>query len=84
MQRYGTGSDFELYKADYITLYVDNIRPQINEADPYHIVALSSPSNGIETDNEGYVSQLPGNPLYGDGRYWRQIYIYVFSITIFQ
>lgn len=81
-RRYGTGSDFAQYEADYITLYVDNIRTQVRAEDPYHLVALSSPSNGLETDVEGYVSEWPGDPRFGDGKTLsyisRVIYIYIY------
>lgn len=65
--RYGTASNFETYKADYIKLYVDTIKKIINEEDPARPFTVSSPSNGKRSEEEDYVSLNPGSPEYGDG-----------------
>lgn len=67
--RYGTASNFSLYKADYIKLYVDTIKPIIEHTDQCREYITSSPSNGIKTEMEGYVSKNPSNTLFGDGIY---------------
>ncbi|KAF2359739.1 Glycoside hydrolase superfamily [Trinorchestia longiramus] len=70
---YGTNSDFELYKADYITLYVDTIIPSLMEFDPARSVLVSSPSNGPESIEEGYIAENPGDTRYGDIHYYNYI-----------
>lgn len=65
--RYGTASDFELYKRDYIKLYVDTIRTVVVETDDSHPFVISSPNNGIESEEEGHVAVNPYSTLYGDG-----------------
>lgn len=65
--RYGTVSNFETYKADYIKLYVDTIKTIVNEEDPSRPFTVSSPSNGKRSEEEGYVSMNPGMEEYGDG-----------------
>lgn len=70
---YGTASNFDLYKQDYITLYVDTIRPLVLEMDDSRPYVVSSPSNGIKSENDGYISQNPGDPLYGDVHYYNYI-----------
>lgn len=65
--RYGTASDFELYKRDYIKLYVDTIKTVAVETDDSHPFVISSPNNGIESEEEGHVANNPYSTLYGDG-----------------
>ncbi|RZC32612.1 Glyco hydro 2 domain containing protein [Asbolus verrucosus] len=64
---YGTGNNFDLYKNDYIKLYVDTIQPEVLKIVPGTIFITSSPTNGAESDQEGHVAQNPSDPLYGDG-----------------
>ena len=66
--RYGTALNFNQYKEDYITLYVDTIRPLVLELDDSRSYVVSSPSNGIKSENDGYIAQNPGDSLYGDGK----------------
>ncbi|XP_045607068.2 beta-mannosidase isoform X1 [Procambarus clarkii] len=70
---YGTSSDFEQYKADYIVLYVDTIRNITQTLDATRPFAVSSPSNGIESEAEGYIAQFPSNTLYGDVHYYNYL-----------
>lgn len=65
--RYGTILNFAQYKADYVTLYVDTIRPKTLEIDDTRPFVVSSPSNGIESEEEGYIAAHPYSNLYGDG-----------------
>lgn len=65
---YRTHKNFELYKSDYIKLYVDTIRPVIYKHDDTRPYVVSSPSNGLMTENEGYISKDPYSPLYGDSK----------------
>ena len=64
---YGTAGDFERYKADYVTLYVDTVRDELTkvlgDSDTF---VTSSPSNGRHSDDQGYVADNPGSALYGD------------------
>ncbi|XP_045108284.1 beta-mannosidase-like isoform X2 [Portunus trituberculatus] len=70
---YGTALHFNLYKEDYITLYVDTIRPLVLELDDSRSFVVSSPSNGIKSENDGYISQNPGDRLYGDVHFYDYI-----------
>lgn len=66
---YGTSDNFTLYKKDYVTLYIDTVGEEyIRLTNNRSIFLSSSPSNGLETAKEGYVSSNPGNNLYGDGK----------------
>jgi len=67
---YGTWMDFDLYKQDYITLYVDNIREQVLAMHPQRVFAVSSPSNGIQTEESGWVAENPQSEFYGDVHFY--------------
>lgn len=67
--RYGTKSNFELYKQDYVKLYVNTIQKVIEENDKSRSYLSSSPTNGIKTIEEGYVAENPYSALYGDSKY---------------
>lgn len=64
---YGTFGKFEIYKADFIKLYVDTIIGNVSQLDPSRECLSSSPTNGIQTKLEGWVAQNPGDSRYGDG-----------------
>ena len=68
ISRYGTSFDFERYKKDYVTLYVDTIRRVVRDLDRERPFIVSSPSNGLESEEEGYIAANPYSDLYGDGR----------------
>ena len=63
---YGTQSDFIRYKMDYVTLYVSHVREIVKIIDKTRPFIVSSPSNGDESRQEGWVARNPGSPLYGD------------------
>nr|XP_053649260.1 beta-mannosidase-like [Cherax quadricarinatus] len=67
---YGTSSNFEQYKADYILLYVDTVRNVTQDVDGTRSFVVSSPSNGIESEEEGYIAENPSSTLYGDAHYY--------------
>ncbi|XP_026742954.1 beta-mannosidase-like [Trichoplusia ni] len=67
---YGTSKDFKKYEAEYIKLYVDTIRPIVETLDPERRYLVSSPSNGIESEREGYIASNPYDPHYGDTHYY--------------
>ena len=63
---YGTSSNFSLYKSDYIKLYIDTIYAIVKQEDTSRPFLSSSPSDGIETELEGWVARNPGDTRYGD------------------
>lgn len=67
---YGTAHNFEHYKAEYIKLYVDVIRPIVRENDPTRTYLVSSPSNGLKSEEDGYIADNPADPKYGDTHYY--------------
>ncbi|XP_039281656.1 beta-mannosidase [Nilaparvata lugens] len=54
------------YSLDYVELYVRTIKRLVEENDGTRSYVVSSPSNGLESEREGYLSNNPYNPLYGD------------------
>ncbi|KAJ8985911.1 hypothetical protein NQ317_010668 [Molorchus minor] len=71
---YGTQDNFERYKEDYVKLYVDTIRTEyLRLTNERGIFITSSPTNGKETETEGYVSSQPGSAFYGDVHYYNYI-----------
>ncbi|XP_060805160.1 beta-mannosidase [Amyelois transitella] len=69
---YNTISQFDRYKEDYIKLYVDTIRPIVTNLDNKEY-AVSSPSNGIKSEQEGYIAQNPYDPHFGDTHYYNYL-----------
>ncbi|KAL4228617.1 hypothetical protein ACF0H5_011667 [Mactra antiquata] len=63
---YGTDVNFTRYKNDYLKLYKDTIYSVVQEEDTSRPFIASSPSNGIETIEEGWVAKQPYSTLYGD------------------
>ncbi|XP_077587107.1 beta-mannosidase isoform X2 [Stigmatopora nigra] len=59
-----------LYLKDYVTLYVDNIKALIKQEDPTRPFLVSSPTNGAESEQEGYVANNPYDPRYGDTHFY--------------
>ncbi|XP_077477136.1 beta-mannosidase isoform X2 [Stigmatopora argus] len=59
-----------IYLKDYITLYVDNIKALIKQEDPSRPFLVSSPTNGAESEQEGYVANNPYDPRYGDTHFY--------------
>ncbi|XP_013386685.1 beta-mannosidase isoform X2 [Lingula anatina] len=59
-------TDFKRYKADYVTLYIDNIMNITQKLDRTRPFIPSSPSNGIETQQEGWVAKQPQDVHFGD------------------
>ncbi|KAB7495341.1 Beta-mannosidase, partial [Armadillidium nasatum] len=62
--RYATAGNFRRYKEDYIKLYVDVIKNLVEAADDSRPFVVSSPSNGILTEEEDYVAENPEDNLY--------------------
>uniref|UniRef100_A0A1B6DET4 beta-mannosidase n=1 Tax=Clastoptera arizonana TaxID=38151 RepID=A0A1B6DET4_9HEMI len=70
---YGTVSNFALYKRDYIRLYVDLIKNVVLANDKTRPYVESSPSNGLKSELDGYVSSNPGSTFYGDVHYYNYL-----------
>lgn len=67
---YGTAKNFSIYKDDYIKLNIDTIMVQVEQMDPSRKFIPSSPSNGIKTEEEGWVAEKPYDLKYGDSKYF--------------
>lgn len=65
--RYNTKPDFNIFKQEYIKLYVDTIKPIVTALDPSRTYLESSPSNGLDSVKEGFIASNPQSSLYGDG-----------------
>lgn len=64
------GTEMPKYLKDYVTLYVNNIRDIVLEEDPSRPFLVSSPTNGAESEQEGWVAVNPYDPLYGDTHFY--------------
>lgn len=51
-------------------LYIDTIRATLEEEDKSRPFLSSSPSNGVDTEKEGWIAKKPGSPYWGDGKYF--------------
>ncbi|KAF7379903.1 hypothetical protein HZH68_016851 [Vespula germanica] len=69
---YGTGRE-DIYKNDYIKLYVNLIKKEVEKLDPTRPFVVSSPSNGLYTKEYNYTGQNPYSNLYGDVHYYNYI-----------
>ncbi|XP_054470134.1 beta-mannosidase [Anoplopoma fimbria] len=58
------------YLKDYVTLYVNNIRAVVQEEDQSRPFLVSSPTNGAESEREGWVSSDPYDLHYGDTHFY--------------
>lgn len=67
--RYQTKDNFTMYKKDFVTLYVDVLKTVVNAEHSSGIYVSSSPSNGVESEKEGWVAQNPYDTKYGDGKF---------------
>ncbi|KAA0202062.1 hypothetical protein HAZT_HAZT000623 [Hyalella azteca] len=70
---YGTAANFGLYQKDYVTLYVDTARTVTQELDPSRVFVVSSPSNGLRSEQEGYVAQNPYSNNFGDVHFYNYL-----------
>lgn len=67
---YGTAVDFERYKRDYVKLYVDVVRDEVRKEDPSRDFIVSSPTNGVKSEEEGFIAENPYDWSYGDGAFF--------------
>ncbi|XP_033967913.1 beta-mannosidase [Pseudochaenichthys georgianus] len=58
------------YLTDYVKLYVDNIRGIVQEEDHSRPFLVSSPTNGFESEQEGFVAKNPYDAHYGDTHFY--------------
>ncbi|XP_051475768.1 beta-mannosidase isoform X2 [Apus apus] len=63
-------ADREVYIKDYVTLYVKNIREIVLTEDKSRPFVASSPTNGLESVKEGWLSQNPYDTHYGDTHFY--------------
>ncbi|XP_075005752.1 beta-mannosidase isoform X3 [Calonectris borealis] len=63
-------ADREVYIKDYVTLYVKNIREIVLTEDKSRPFIASSPTNGLESVKEGWLSQNPYDTHYGDTHFY--------------
>uniref|UniRef100_A0A663MW73 Beta-mannosidase n=2 Tax=Athene cunicularia TaxID=194338 RepID=A0A663MW73_ATHCN len=63
-------ADREVYIKDYVMLYVKNIREIVLTEDKSRPFIASSPTNGLESVKEGWVSQNPYDTHYGDTHFY--------------
>uniref|UniRef100_A0A669F7X4 Beta-mannosidase n=1 Tax=Oreochromis niloticus TaxID=8128 RepID=A0A669F7X4_ORENI len=61
------------YIRDYVMLYVDNIKKVVQEEDQSRPFLVSSPTNGAESEQEGWVAENPYDPHYGDVHFYSYI-----------
>uniref|UniRef100_A0A3Q3L5P9 Beta-mannosidase n=1 Tax=Labrus bergylta TaxID=56723 RepID=A0A3Q3L5P9_9LABR len=62
-----------VYLKDYVTLYVDNIRAIVQQEDQSRPFLVSSPTNGAESEQEGWVAGNPYDPHYGDTHFYSYV-----------
>ncbi|XP_049964319.1 beta-mannosidase isoform X2 [Schistocerca serialis cubense] len=67
---YGTYSNFSLYQTEYVQLYVDTVRQTAKLLDSERPFIISSPTNGLQSEAEGYIAKNPGSSLFGDVHYY--------------
>nr|XP_006629912.2 PREDICTED: beta-mannosidase [Lepisosteus oculatus] len=60
----------QIYRNDYVTLYVNNIREIVQNEDKSRPFLASSPTNGDESVQEGWIAQNPYDPHYGDTHFY--------------
>lgn len=69
VHRFGTNSNYTLYYDDFITLYVKTVMAVVQQENPRRQYLSSSPSNGLDSEREGFVAQDPDSELYGDSKF---------------
>uniref|UniRef100_A0A8C5IH62 Beta-mannosidase n=2 Tax=Junco hyemalis TaxID=40217 RepID=A0A8C5IH62_JUNHY len=62
--------DIGVYIKDYVTLYVKNIREIVLCEDKSRPFVTSSPTNGVESVKEGWLSRNPYDTHYGDTHFY--------------
>ncbi|CAG0912860.1 unnamed protein product [Notodromas monacha] len=70
---YGTAANFDLYRRDYVKLYVDVVREEVLAEDQSRPFVVSSPSNGRRSEEEGFVAENPYDARFGDVHYYNYL-----------
>lgn len=66
---YGTESK-QIYRTDYIKLYVNLIKKTVERLDSTRPFVISSPSNGLYTEQYNYTGKNPYSKIFGDVHYY--------------
>ncbi|WKY00660.1 hypothetical protein Q1695_015022 [Nippostrongylus brasiliensis] len=69
---YESGYDEKKQIEDYVSLYRGVAEHVVMKQDPSRPYLLSSPSNGVETEKAGGVSENPGDTRYGDIHFYNE------------
>ena len=67
---YGTNNDNPLYFNDYRLLYINAIRAIVIETDLTRPFIISSPTNGLETEEENWLAANPYDLRFGDMHFY--------------
>lgn len=70
---YGTESK-QIYRTDYIKLYVNLIKKTVERLDSTRPFVISSPSNGLYTEQYNYTGKNPYSKIFGDGKIYLLFY----------
>ncbi|KAI8425277.1 hypothetical protein MSG28_007059 [Choristoneura fumiferana] len=70
---YNTKEYYSFYKENYIELYVHTIKPIVEGLDPGRRYIVSSPSNGRQSELEGYIAHNPFNSNFGDTHFYNYV-----------
>ncbi|XP_058792427.1 beta-mannosidase [Phymastichus coffea] len=69
---YGTG-EAQVYRDDYVKLYVNTIKSEAVVIDTTRPFVVSSPSNGLYSEQQNYTGSNPYSNLYGDVHYYNYL-----------
>ncbi|XP_025995175.1 beta-mannosidase isoform X2 [Solenopsis invicta] len=69
---YGTGTA-QVYKEDYVKLYVNLLKTEVEKLDPIRPFVVSSPGNGAYAKTYNYTGVNPYSNLYGDVHYYNYL-----------
>ncbi|XP_055677414.1 beta-mannosidase [Lutzomyia longipalpis] len=67
---YQTSHDRKRFEEEYRKLYIDVVKAEVEANDPWRECLSSSPSNGRNTEAEGWISKDPQDWHYGDIHYY--------------
>uniref|UniRef100_A0A1B0GQ50 beta-mannosidase n=1 Tax=Phlebotomus papatasi TaxID=29031 RepID=A0A1B0GQ50_PHLPP len=67
---YHTGGDRARFEQEYRKLYIDVVKKEVEATDPWRECLSSSPSNGRQTEAEGWISKDPQDWHFGDIHYY--------------
>lgn len=64
---FGSNVSYPIYARDYVELYIHTILEYVNVLDPSRACLPSSPTNGKQSELEGWLAENPYATIYGDG-----------------